>query len=404
MGRKSSLIKLVCVGRDRISLRLRKAIIDSSGAIADIGVNMNIFESRRQRAQEGMAQHGVAALHVTSRENYFYLTGDIRNVARIFLPQKGEPTVIVFDEEIESAKKATGIEDVRGWRSPQDLMRTFFSITKEYDLREKKVGFCVHSTPAFLLHRVQQLNPKMTVVESEEILMPLRYVKDPTEIDLMRKAAEVADKGLEAAITAIAPGRTEIEVAGEAEYAMRKAGAMRFATSTFVDSGPHSLHLHGGTVRRKIEPGDLVVIDVHPIVDMYACDAARTVTCGSPSASQKSLIKLYAEIQETVLNTMRPNWKVSAVTEMFLKLFIDKGYGSQWISGPVHGVGLEFEEWPHPSHYPSHLQLEMKENWTLAIGHSLLTVRPVGGVRIEDTVLLTPSGGECLTRTPRILD
>jgi Xaa-Pro aminopeptidase len=366
-------------------------------------MDMNIFESRRQRAQELMAQHDVAALHVTSRENYFYLTGDIRNVARIFLPQNGKPTVIVFDEEVESVKEATGIEDVRGWRSPQDLMRTFFSITKEFGLKEKKIGFCVHSTPGFLLHRVQELNPKMMIVESEEILMPLRYVKDPTEIDSMRKAAEVADKGLEAAISAISPGRTEIEVAGEAEYAMRKAGAMRFATSTFVDSGPHSLHLHGGTLRRKIEPGDLVVIDVHPIVDMYACDTARTVTCGSPSTQQKSLINLYAEVQETVLNAMRPNWKVSAVTEMFLKLFTDKGYSSQWISGPVHGVGLEFEEWPHPSHYPSHLQLEMKENWTLAIGHSLLTVRPVGGVRIEDTVLLNSNGGECLTRTPKLL-
>ena len=250
MDGKDPLVYLGCLSRDRASLRLRKAIIGSSGASADIGVDMNIFESRRQRAQEVMVQHGVAGLQVTSRENYFYLTGDIRNVARIFLPQKGEPTVIVFDEEVESAKKATGIEDVRGWRSPQDLMRTFFSITKEYDLREKKVGFCVHSTPAFLLHRVQQLNPKMTVVESEEILMPLRYAKDPTEIDLMRKAAEVADKGLEAAISAIAPGRTEIDVAGEAEYAMRRAGAMRFATSTFVDSGPHSLHLHGGTASK----------------------------------------------------------------------------------------------------------------------------------------------------------
>jgi len=383
---------------------VHKAIIHSSRASLSIDVDMNIFESRRQRAQELMAQRDVAALHITSRENYFYLTGDIRNVARIFLPQKGEPTIIVFDEEIESAKKATGIKDVRGWRSPQDLMRTFFSITKEYDLREKKVGFCVHSTPAFLLHRVQKLNPKIAVVESEEILMPLRYVKDTTEIDSMRRAAEVADKGLEAAISAIAPGRTEIEIAGEAEYVMRKSGAMRFATGTFVDSGPHSLYLHGGTLRRKIESGDIVVIDVHPIVDMYACDAARTVTCGSPSNQQESLIRLYGEVQETVLNAMRPNWKVNTVTEMFVKLFTDKGYGSQWISGPIHGVGLEFEEWPHPSHYPSHLQLEMKENWTLAIGHSLLTVRPVGGIRIEDTVLLSSSGGECLTRTPKVLD
>jgi Xaa-Pro dipeptidase len=395
---------MACLGRNRIPFLSRKAIINCSGANVGIGVEMNIFQSRRQRAQELMAQNDVAALHVTSRENYFYLTGDIRNVARIFLPQKGEPIVIVFDEEIESAEKATGIGDVRGWRSPQDLMRTFFSITKDYDLRAKKVGFCVHSTPGFLLHRVQQLNPRMTIVESEEVLMPIRYVKDTTEIDSMRKAAEVADKGLEAAVSAIAPGRTEIEVAGEAEYAMRKSRAMRFATSTFVDSGPHSLHLHGGTLRRKIEPGDLVVVDVHPIVDMYACDAARTITCGSPSTQQKRLIKLYAEIQETVLNAMRPNWKLNAVTEMFLKLFTDKGYSSQWISGPVHGVGLEFEEWPHPSHYPRHLQLEMKEDWTLAIGHSLLTARPVGGVRIEDTVLLNRNGGECLTRAPKLFE
>jgi len=69
---------------------------------------MDIFDGRRQRAQELMVQRGVAALHVTSRENYFYLTGDARNVARIFLPQMGEPTVIVFDEEIESAKKSNG--------------------------------------------------------------------------------------------------------------------------------------------------------------------------------------------------------------------------------------------------------------------------------------------------------
>lgn len=80
---------------------------------------MNVFDERRIRAQELMAQNDVAALHVAGRENYFYLTDDVRSVARIFLPQRGEPTVIVFDEEVESAREATGIKDVRGWRSPQ---------------------------------------------------------------------------------------------------------------------------------------------------------------------------------------------------------------------------------------------------------------------------------------------
>ncbi len=350
-----------------------------------------------------MAQHDVAALQVTSRENYFYLTGDIRNIARIFLPQKGEPTLIVFAEEVESARKAAGIQDVRGWRSPQELMRIFFSLVDEHDMRHKKVGFCVRSNLGFLVYKFLKANPRMMVIENEEILMPLRYVKDPVEVDLMRKAAVVADKGLEAGISAISPGKTEIEVAAEAEYAMRKAGAMRYSSSTFVDSGPHSLHLHGATLRRRLEAGDLVVIDVHPVVDMYSCDAARTVTCGPPNSEQKALIELYAEIQETVVKAMRPNWKVGQVTEMFSKLFTERGYGSYWISGPIHGVGLEFEEWPHPSHYPGHLQLVMKENWTLAIGHSLLAARPVGGIKVEDTVLLSSEGGEYLTRTPRVL-
>ena len=68
-----------------------------------------------------MVEQGVAALQVTSRENYFYLTGDVRSVARLFLPQEGEPTIIVFDEEVEDAKKATDISDVRGRETPLNL-------------------------------------------------------------------------------------------------------------------------------------------------------------------------------------------------------------------------------------------------------------------------------------------
>jgi len=64
----------------------------------------------------------------------------------------------------------------------------------------------------------------------------------------------------------------------------------------------------------------------------------------------------------------------------------------------VHGVGLEFEEWPPPSHYPSHIQLNIAENWTLAIGHSILPIKGIGGVKFEDTVQITADGGRSLNR------
>ena len=128
----------------------------------------------------------------------------------------------------------------------------------------------------------------MKVIENEEVLMPLRYAKDPEEIEAMKRAAQAAEKGVEAAIVAVKSGATEIDVATEAEYAMRKAGAMRYGSSTFVDSGPHSIYLHGGTTRRKLEDGDLVVIDVHPVVDMYSSDCPRTVVCGRLHRAKKN--------------------------------------------------------------------------------------------------------------------
>lgn len=359
---------------------------------------MNRFELRRSKAQVAMAEMGVAALQVTSRENYYYLTGDVRNVARLFLPQQGEPTIIVFDEEVEDAKSASGIGDVRGWRTPAQLMQHFFKLVKGYNISDKKVGFCTHSNPGFLVYKFLKSNPKMTVIENEEVLMAQRYVKDPEELAAMERATEAADKGIAAAIAAIKPGVTEIDVALEAEYAMRKAGAMRYGSSTFIDSGPHSIYLHGGTTKRRIEKGDLVVIDVHPIVDMYSADCARTVVCGDATPKQRELIQTYKDIQQAIIKQIRPGWKVSQITKIFTEELTAKGFGESWIPGPVHGVGLEFEEWPHPSHYPSHIQLNVAENWTLAIGHSILPIKEVGGVKFEDTVHITADGGRSLNR------
>jgi Xaa-Pro dipeptidase len=130
---------------------------------------------------------------------------------------------------------------------------------------------------------------------------------------------------VEAAIVAVKSGATEIDVATEAEYAMRKAGAMRYGSSTFVDSGPHSIYLHGGTTKRKLEDGDLVVIDVHPVVDMYSSDCARTVVCGQPSQSQKELIATYTGIQRAIVQNIKPGWLVGQITNPSRKPSPPKG-------------------------------------------------------------------------------
>lgn len=199
---------------------------------------MEPFESRRKKVQAIMKEKNVAALQVTIRENYYYLTGDVRNVARLFLPQEGEPSIIVFDEEVEPARQASGIQDVRGWRTPAQLMQNFFQLVKQHNISDKRVGFCVHSNPGFLVYKFLRSNPRMTIIENEEVLMPLRYVKTADELAAMKRAAEAADKGIETAIEAIKPGVTEIEVGAEAEYAMRRAGVMRYVQALLLILDP----------------------------------------------------------------------------------------------------------------------------------------------------------------------
>jgi Xaa-Pro aminopeptidase len=257
--------------------------------------------------------------------------------------------------------------------------------------------------PGFLLHKFENMNPNIKLVENEEVTMRLRYYKDDYELDRMRSAARVAEAGMRAALEAIEPGVTETHVAARAEAAMRDAGAERFGASTFVDSGPNSMCLHGAASTRQISKGEAVIVDVHPVVDQYSCDMARTTVCGEPSDEQARALQTYVEAQGRTLEAIRPGMKVGDITRTFVEIVSAMPYGEAWVPAASHGVGLEFEEWPHPSHYPQHLQLELAPRMTLTLGHSLLPVEALGeGFRVEDVIMLTEDGAEYLTDFPRV--
>lgn len=365
-------------------------------------IPLKVFEDRTRLAQDLMGEAGVDALQITGRENYYYFSGDVSSVARILLPQKGEPILIVFETEMEFARSRTWIEDIRGWNTPSQLMGTFLSALKELGLKDKVVGFDVHSVPAFLFKKFLKLNPDIKTVENDEITMQLRYFKDKYEFERMQNAAKITSQGMRAAVEALEPGVMETEIAAEAEYTMRKAGAERFGASTFVDSGPNSLCLHGAASTRRIKEGDTVIIDLHPVVAQYSCDMARTVICGEPSPEQLKALKTYKDAQEETLSRIRPGNKIQDITTNFKSIVSNLPYGKNWVAAATHGVGLEFEEWPHPSHYPQHLQLELNPNMTLTLGHSLLPVPELkSGFRIEDVMVINADGAEYMTTYPR---
>ncbi|MGZ7108119.1 MAG: hypothetical protein ACXVHS_09695 [Methanobacterium sp.] len=101
-------------------------------------------------------------------------------------------------------------------------MATFMGALRELDLKDKVIGFDVHSVPGFLLHKFQKLNPDIKMVENDEIAIQLRYYKDKYELEMMKQASKVAMIGMNAAMDAVESGIMETEIAAEAEYSMRK--------------------------------------------------------------------------------------------------------------------------------------------------------------------------------------
>lgn len=173
-------------------------------------------------------------------------------------------------------------------------------------------------------------------------------VKDDEEIECIRAAAKAAEAGMAAAVKAVKPGVIESQIAAEAEYAMRQEGAEEFYR-TYVASGPRTNIAHGLPTRRKVQSGDLVMIDVHPVVDGYSADMCRTVCAGQPTAEQQAAYDAFLKAQRATIAKVRAGVDMMELEHTIHGLLKDAGHGDHIFGPPIHGLGIEFEEAPLPA-------------------------------------------------------
>jgi Xaa-Pro aminopeptidase len=237
------------------------------------------------------------------------------------------------------------------------------------------------------------------------ILSEMRIVKELEEIDRIRAAARVADIGMQAAIEAVKPGLTESQVAAAAEYAMRHAGVEEF-WRTYVSSGPRTNIAHGLPTNRRLRPGDLVMIDIHPIVNGYSADICRTVCVGEPTAEQQAAYDLYLTAQQATIARIKAGVGMVELEQTIHGILREAGHGDHIFGPPIHGVGIEFEETPLP---PGHAFFHgekapppLQANVVISVGNCGLYVGQ-WGVRVEDTNVVGLDGPETLTSYPRTL-
>jgi len=361
-----------------------------------------VFEERTKRLQERMVEEGVDAFLVLAGEDYYYFTGDVRRQPRVLIPREGEPIIFVFASEIEEARKQTWIADVRGYRGLHEMMLGIINFLKESGWEKPKVALEMEfATPYFLVERFKIANPQVELVDAKPLVAPLRKIKGPEELERITRAAELADLGIQTATEIIQPGMTELEVATEVEYTLKKNGADRLAFPMFVNSGYRSLWLHGTATRKPIEKGDLIVVDIGPVYMGYCADICRTFSVGEPSEEARHLYGLYREMQRVGLEQAKPGVPTHKIEARIEEVLKGGGYEEHFIRGFLHGIGLAFEEMPFPTIFPEDVLVPLEAGMTLAFGHPILSVPGIGGVRVEDTVLLQEDGPVYLTRSPR---
>ena len=360
---------------------------------------MTTATARLDRVRAALDAAACDALLVTSLTNIRYLTGFTGSAGLLLVERDGAVLATDGRYKFQSAEQlaAAGLDariEVGAIEAQRDaLVREAAGIAR-LGLEAGSVTWARQRSFAEDWFVDAELLPTLGVVEA------LRRVKDDEELALMARAAQVADEALAAVKPMLLEGPTEAEFGLALDTEMRRRGATGPSFETIVASGPNAAKPHARPSERHIERGELVVLDFGALVSGYCSDMTRTVCVGEPrSAVLTRMVEVVGEAQRRGVAVVRPGATGIEVDRACREFIAEAGWSDAFLHGTGHGVGLDIHEapWVGPT-----------SSDTLAPGH-VVTVEPGvylpehGGVRIEDTVVVTEDGCYPLTHTPKDL-
>ncbi len=361
--------------------------------------------NRIQRLADLMVENRVDCVAVMPGANLRYLAGvsfrlSERPTLAFFSPQ-AKPAVIVPSFEVSRFTAGSTAVDwqVFPWSDEAGPMAAFAAAARALGLTGKTLAIEETVMRVAELRLLESSAADVRFANAEPLLAGMRIRKDVTEIAKMRRAVAITEGALDAVLSEVRVGMSERWIAGRLSAELRQRGAHGVAFDTAVLSGPNSALPHGEPGDRALAAGDLLLLDFGITIDGYASDITRTVAIGEISPELRQVYEVVRRANEAGRAAARPGIEIQEVDRAARKVIANAGYGEYFTHRTGHGLGLDIHEPPFAREGDATI-LEPGMTFTVEPG---IYLPGKGGVRIEDDLVITPTGNESLTTFDREL-
>ncbi|WP_026572540.1 M24 family metallopeptidase [Bacillus sp. UNC438CL73TsuS30] len=346
-----------------------------------------------EKLRESFAANGIEGILITSPYNRRYVSNFTGTAGVVLISSEKALFITDFRYMEQASKQCEGFEIIKfSTTIPEEVAK------QAKQLGINKLGFeADYLTFSEFKSYEKEIEGELLPVSG--VIEKLRLIKTDAEIKILKEAADIADAAFKHILDFIRPGKTELEVANELEFFMRRAGATSSSFDTIVASGKRSALPHGVASDKVIETGDFVTLDYGAYYKGYVSDITRTVAVGQPDEKLRNIYEIVLDAQLKGMEGIKPGMTGKEADALTRDYITEKGFGEYFGHSTGHGIGLEVHEGPALS-FRSDLVLEPGMVVTCEPG---IYIPGHGGVRIEDDTLVTKTGNEALTHSTKDL-
>ena len=354
------------------------------------------YHSRLHLLQHTIQESLCDAILIDDKTDLYYLTGLELSAGTLLVHAKGAE-LFVDGRYLEMCQKHSPfpVTLIDPASLPTQLMKPDYAHIRRLAFDSSKTTYKQHDKFSNALQAVAK-NKSLTLIPLDEPLKLQRTIKDAHEIQALRDAAILGSQGFDFVCTLMREGITEQECALELEIFWKRHGSKGLAFDPIIAFGPNCSMPHYRAGHAKLKLGDCILIDIGVIFKHYHSDMTRMAFYGKPDTRLLAVHAIVQKAQEAALNLCRPGTSLGALDAAARDLIASHGYGPQFSHSLGHGVGLDIHEYPTIKNAPPF-------NTAILVPGMVITIEPgiylpgIGGVRIENTIVITPDGFEDLT-------